>query len=68
MWWAPRAPKQARQRNLEVWRVPSAQSLALAALADRSMQLQVTVQDGLVWFGNGRESVEIAPERWHPAP
>ncbi|MFY7855303.1 MAG: YaeQ family protein [Rubrivivax sp.] len=68
VWWAPLAPKLARLRNLEVWRVPSAQSLALAALADRSMQLQVTVQDGLVWFGNGRESVEIAPERWHPAP
>lgn len=68
VWWAPLGPRVARLRNLEVWRIESAQSLALAAMAERSMQLQVTVQDGLVWVGNGRASVELAPQRLHPAP
>jgi uncharacterized protein YaeQ len=31
----------------------------LAALAQRSMQIQVTVQDGLVWFNDGARLVEL---------
>lgn len=63
VWWAGIAGKLARLRNLTVWQLPAAQSQALAALAQRSMQLQVTVQDGHVWVGNGSDSVEIAPQR-----
>jgi uncharacterized protein YaeQ len=49
--------------------VPAAQSQALAALAERSMQLQVTVQEGSVWVGNGRaDSVEIQPALLHGTP
>ena len=61
IWWAPVQPKVARLANLAVWQIPSAQSQALAALASRSMQLQFTVQDGQVWVGNQRDSVEIHP-------
>lgn len=67
VWWAGLANKVARLSNLEVWQLPSEQSQALAGLVERSMQLQVTVQDGQVWFGNGRSSVELAPQRLHPA-
>lgn len=68
VWWAAIASKLMRLRNLAVWQVPAAQSQELAALAERSMQLQVTIQEGMVWIGNGRHSVEIAPRRLHPAP
>ncbi len=61
VWWAGIANKLTRLRNLQVWQLPAAQSQALAAMAQRSMQLQVTVQDGQVWVGNGELSVEIAP-------
>jgi uncharacterized protein YaeQ len=27
------------------------------------MQLQVTVQDGQIWIGNGAATVEITPQR-----
>lgn len=63
VWWAGLANKLTRLRNLQVWQLPTAQSQALAALATRSMQLQVTVQDGHVWMSNGAHSVEIQPER-----
>jgi uncharacterized protein YaeQ len=59
IWWAGIAPKLARLRNLQVWQIPAAESQALATLAERSMQLQVTVQEGQVWVGNHSESVEI---------
>ncbi len=63
IWWAGIANKVARARNLAVWQIDPAQSQALAALAQRGMQLQVTVQDGTVWVGDGVRSVEIAPQR-----
>ncbi len=63
IWWAGVAGKLARTRNLEVWQIPAAQSQALAALTQRSMQLQVTVQDGAVWFGDAEQSVEVTPQR-----
>jgi uncharacterized protein YaeQ len=62
IWWQGVRSKLTRARNLQAWRVDSAQSQALAALAQRSMQLQVTVQDGAVWVGDGQSTVEITPQ------
>jgi uncharacterized protein YaeQ len=62
IWWSGIATRLTRASNLSVWQVPPEQSQALGALAQRSMQLQVTVQDGLVWVGDGRETVEITPQ------
>lgn len=66
VWWAGLMNKVSRLSNLEVWQLPAEQSQALAGLVERSMQLQVTVQDGLIWFGNSRSSVELSPQRLHP--
>ncbi len=62
VWWAGAKGQLARLRNLAVWRVPPEHSQALAALAQRTMQLQVTVQEGLVGVADGREHVELQPE------
>ncbi len=59
IWWAAMAPKLARLRNLQVWQLPAAESQALAGLAERSMQLQVTVQEGQIWVGNQTDSVQL---------
>lgn len=61
IWWNGIAGKLARLDALEVWQLPAAQSQALAALATRNMDLQVTVQEGQVWVGDGSTSVEIHP-------
>lgn len=63
IWWSGTATKITRASNIEVWQIPAEQSQALAALAQRGMQLQVTVQDGTVWVGDGAHSVEITPQR-----
>jgi uncharacterized protein YaeQ len=67
IWWRGIEGKIARLRNLEVWQLPAAQSQALAGLAERSMQLQVTVQDGNVWIGHAGHTTEITPHRLFPA-
>ncbi len=63
IWWSGIKTKLTRARNLQAWQVDAAQSQALAALAQRTMQLQVTVQDGAVWVGDGTRTVEITPVR-----
>jgi uncharacterized protein YaeQ len=63
IWWSGIANKLARTRNLSAWQIDAASSQALAALAQRTMQLQVSVQDGTVWMGDGERSVEITPRR-----
>ena len=63
IWWSGIATKITRARNIAVWQIAASESQALAELAERSMQLQVTVQDGTVWISNGTRSVEITPVR-----
>ncbi len=58
-WWKGLETRLTRTRNLAIWQIPAHQSQALAALAELSMQLQVTVQDGTIWMGDGTRSVEV---------
>jgi uncharacterized protein YaeQ len=66
--WKEIQNKITRARNLDVWQIPAEQSQALAQLAQRSMQLQVTVQDGAIWVGDGKHSLEVAPIRLYGDP
>ena len=63
VWWKNIQTKLTRASNLVVWQIDAAESQALAKLAERSMQLQVTVQDGTVWMSTALGSVEITPRR-----
>ena len=63
IWWRSIEGKLTRPNNLAVWRVPAAASQALAALAQRSMQLQATIQEGVLMLGDGARSVDIEPVR-----
>lgn len=67
IWWAGIANKVSRARNIEAWQIEATQSQALAGIAQRGMQLQVSVQDGTVWIGDGKKSVEITPIQLNPA-
>ena len=64
IWWKTMENKLARPQNLSVWRVPAVQSQALITLAQRSMQLQATVQEGVLMLGDGSRNVDIEPLRW----
>ena len=66
IWWSGIATKITRASNIAVWQIDTAQSQALAALAQRGMQLQISVQDGTAYIGDGERSVEITPLRLNP--
>jgi uncharacterized protein YaeQ len=58
LWWKRNEPDLRRLDNLGVQSVPPAASAALAAMADRSMRLNVTIQESQVWIGS--ESTEVS--------
>jgi uncharacterized protein YaeQ len=64
VWWRGIEGKLGRLDKLQVWRIPSEAAQALAALAERSMQLQATIQDGALMLGNGPQQVVVEPLRW----
>ena len=66
LWWKGVSASLARARNLRVTAIPRAESSALAALAQRSMDLQATIQDGIVWFSDAETTVEVHPASWMP--
>ena len=63
VWWKGIAGKVTRLDRLQVWRIPSEAAQGLAALAQRSMQLQATVQEGVLMLGDARRSVDVEPRR-----
>ncbi len=64
IWWRGIEGKLNRLEKLQVWRLPTEAAPALAALAERSMQLQATLQEGEVTLSSTRGSVHIEPVRW----
>ena len=64
VWWRGIAAKLARLPRLQVWRIAAADAQALAALAERSMQLQATVQEGQLTLSAAAGSVTLEPQRW----
>lgn len=64
MWWRGLQGKVARLDRLEVWRLPAEATQQLAALVERSMRCQATLQDGALSLGSERGSVFLEPLRW----
>ena len=62
VWWRGIANKLTRLDRLQVWRLPA--DAGLVELAERSMQLQATIQDAALTLSSGRGSVHVEPQRW----
>ncbi len=62
IWWKQMANKLERARNLTVINLPATAAADLATLAQRTMHLQCTIQDGQIWLTDGTTTVEIARE------
>ena len=64
VWWKGIEGKLSRMSKLQVFRVPADASQELARMAERSMHLQATVQDGALTLSGDQGSVHIEPLRW----
>jgi uncharacterized protein YaeQ len=64
IWWKSIENKLHRQAKLGVVRIPHEASQAMAAMAERSMQLQVTIQESGMTLSSNRGSVHFEPRIW----
>lgn len=64
IWYKQVENKLARARNLAIVNIPSAASGQLEKLAQRTMQLQCTIQDGQIYLTDGAATVLVEREIW----
>ncbi len=67
MWFAQNKSQFERQKNLTVINLPIESTTELAGLAQRTMSLQCTIQDGQVWLSDGNASVQVERKVFKPA-
>ncbi len=61
LWWKSVADKFGRQDNLAVTNISQEASRAMAKLAQRTMRLQYSIQEGEVLVTDGETSVQVEP-------
>ncbi len=66
IWWQSISGQMARYKNLEVFILPEQCTATLAALVDRTMEVQCTIDEGVAWFSIGSESIEVSPLKVFP--
>jgi len=59
IWWKKTGKDLARLGNLSVFALPEASSQALEGLAQRTMRMSCTIQDGDVWLSDGQSNVQV---------
>ena len=64
LWWKAVENKVSRLEKLQVLRIPTVTSRALQSLAQRSMALSATVQDGELTLSDSKDTVQVVPVRW----
>jgi len=62
VWWQQIKNKLTRFENLHVRSLDDSVGASLAELVQRTMNLQCTIQDGEMWFGDDQNSVHVVPE------
>jgi uncharacterized protein YaeQ len=62
IWYKQIASKLDRAKNLSVINIPAEASAELEKLAQRSMQLQCTIQDGQIWLTDSVDTVLVERE------
>lgn len=64
VWWEKNRNKLSRFGNLRVIYLDKEATDSLAAMVSRTMDVQVTVQDGQVWVSSENSAATITPEIW----
>ena len=66
LWWSQNAATLARLANLTVVDVPEEIAAALEALAERTMRIDCTIQEGQVWLSGAGDTIHFELPRRHP--
>ena len=66
IWFEKIKPALMRFKNLRIINIDSTQSSKLAALTERNMALQVTIEDQALYFNTADQNVSLEPADWFP--
>jgi len=58
-WWQQIGKKLTRFNNLSIYQVSETSFQALEELAERSMQLSCTIDQGDIWLSNGKANIKV---------
>ena len=64
IWWQQNKSKCTQYSNLSVWYLDDEQLAQLSAFAERTMNLQATIQDGAIWLSDNQNNLEIHLTAW----
>ncbi|TKI05995.1 YaeQ family protein [Martelella alba] len=67
VWWQQNGTALAQLDNLAVRFLNDQQLTQLAGLAQRTMNLQATLQDNLLWLSDERQQLELSFQEWKTA-
>ncbi len=66
VWWRKYSAVCSRLPTLTIWTLTDTARAELAELASRSMQLQITLQDGQIAIADGERYLEVSVSRVQP--
>ncbi len=64
-WWKINGEAIAALPRLSVWQLDWSDVESMAALLDRTVQLNVSVVGGVIYVDNGSDSISLEPKRLH---
>ncbi|GKX52598.1 hypothetical protein SOASR029_29070 [Budvicia aquatica] len=64
VWWQQNKEKLSGHKNLAVLFLDDVQLKQLASMSARNMQLQATIQDGIIWLSDNQTNFELQFEPW----
>lgn len=66
IWWEQIGKQLQRFDNLTIINLPNEACEAMAAMVKRTVQLNISLQDGVVSISDNEQNIDIAPERLFP--
>lgn len=66
IWWEQNSKHLVRFNNLRIINFPKPATEALANMSHRTMQLNVSMQDGEVSFSDNEQNVDLTPQTFYP--
>lgn len=67
VWWQQNEHKLQRYANLKIVKLGEEASEQLASLAERTMQLQCSIQDGECWISTDTANIQVELKTWKEA-
>ncbi len=67
IWWEQNAKHLKRFSNLRIINLSKEATEALANMSQRTMQLNISLQDGEVSISDNEQNIDLVPEQWFPA-